>query len=299
MFLRYKFIALIIFMVMQAGILNAAWWTAEEIPVPPAASEVKRETRSIGGAELNFIYYLSNQAAGQIKEFYRGKLSGLGWQERGIMQDLSQIQLPGQMPGLPPAQLNQALEANLIFEKDQDMLIITFLPAEYSQDAKTRFNLCWGKAIKQAQLSADKIAIPELVDKPKKNVFPAYPGASLITLNEHPNSLRATYFSKDDIEAIISFYKNEMSNYGWSLQDERPVKKMKKADMVNDPSACPTCVKNPPNFGSMETWFGQLDFVNDQKDRCNLAIAQIVPAKEGSLSLEMTTISVSYEEKTK
>lgn len=306
MFLRYKFLALIIMasfcLFAQTGVLNAAWWGGDGLPVPPNASEVNRETRDIAGAELNFIYYTSRQEASQIKDFYRTKLSNLGWKEMGVPKDLNQIKLPDQTPALQSEYLSRALETNLIFEKDDDMLIVTFLPGEYSQDAKTKFNVCIAKAIKKAQLSADNIAVPKLVDKPKKNVFPAYPGVSLITLVEKPNSLRATYFSKDDIESVTPFYKTEMSKYGWFLEDEKPIKKMERSDAAgyNSPDSCPTCVKNQPVLSSsMETWFTQLDFSNDRQDRCNILITQVIPMDKLPHSLEITTISVNYEEKTR
>jgi hypothetical protein len=284
---------------IKAQTVDAAWWETKNIPVPAAADKEKEETRIIAGSQMDFTYYTSAQDAAEIKKFYRAKLANLGWQERNFLKDLSQIQLPEGMPTMDTAYLDKMTKSNLLFEKDNETLIITFLPEEYSRDGKTRFNLCQGRKIEaKTELSPDTVPLPVLVAKPKKDVFAVYPEASLLSLNEEARSLRATYLTKDEPEPVISFYKAKMPDYGWYLKSEKPLQKM---DANYAASAdCPSCKANPALLNiPMETWFAEIDFTNEQGDKCNIAVAEIIPLDKKLSSFKMTTIAVFYQEKPK
>lgn len=305
MFLRYKVLIMVILMascaLIKADRLNAAWWEVKNVPVPPAAHKEKEETRIIAGSQMDFTYYTSAQDAAEIKEFYRIKLANLGWQEKDFLKDLSQVKLPEGVPAMDTAYLDKMTKSNLLFEKDNETLIITFLPEEYSRDGKTRFNLCQGRKIEaKTELSADTVPLPVLVAKPKKDVFAVYPAASLLSLNEETHSLQATYMTKDEPEPVISFYKAKMPNYGWYLKSEKPLKKMDTAGMGKDngSESCPSCKANLAlSNASMETWFGEIDFSNERGDKCNIAVAEVIPLDNKLSSFKMTTIVVFYQEK--
>lgn len=285
---------------LNSGGLFAAWWEGKDLPVPPGASEAKRETRRLVGLEYEFIYYESAQKMDMVKEFYRQKLGQSGWKERNLSIDISKLPKIEGLPALDMDSFSKAAESNLLFENENETLSITFMPDEFSGNGKTKFTLCRGKKPQSAaDFDMSKMGIPELVAKPKKDVYPVYPQSSLISLNEKDRSLRATHYTKDDIEQVISFYKSEMSRYGWYLQDEKPVSLMNKGANANygGSEACPSCEKGSLGGGfSAQTWSGQLDFTNKSGDSCKIMVAQILPGDAKNQMFDMTTIMVNYED---
>ncbi len=284
-------IGLIFCLAIPLNLVSAAWWENKNLPVPPTAQKEKEETRIISGAQMDFTYYTSTQDAFSIREFYRINLTNSGWQERNLLKDVAQMQLPQGVPAIDSSALNKMAEANLFFEKGDETFIITFLPQERSQNNKTRFNVCYGKRSEmKLQPPGDSIPVPVLVAKPKKDVFPVYPGASLISLDEGKGSLRASYLVKDEPETIIPFYKSKMADYGWYPKNEKPLKKM-GAD-------CPSCQANRAvSNASMETWVAEINFSNERDDTCNIVVAQVIPLDKNLSSYKMTTVVVLYQEK--
>ena len=302
MFFGFRFLSRVAFFILilvaPFNLARAAWWDGEDLPVPPNAGEDKRETRKISGTEFEFAYYSSTQSASQTREFYQTRLPQLGWNRKELIKDLSQLQAPeGQAVNME--YVNKALESNLFFEKGDENLIITFMPEDASQNGKVKFALCRGKKIQAARMMADKVTVPELVAKPKKDVYPVYPDAALVSLSEDARSLRTTYFIKEEIEPVAAFYKTRMSEYGWSLTAERPISKINKGDVKNPGSdSCPSCAKAEALLGvSLETWSTEMDFGDARGNTCHIMVAQVVPGDEKHKSLGMTTIVVDYEEK--
>ncbi len=299
MFFRDKVSRLIIGFIFILGLslnsLIAAEWDEQAIPVPVAAEQVKTEERMMQGSEFSFIYYTSNEDVAGIKDFYRYRLPNLGWKEKKLAEDLSQIK------GFKmDASLKGVLGQNLIFEKDSDMLIINFLPAGAPGDSKTYFTLSQGKVEMGKELPEDINPAPELLTKPKKDVAPVYPGAALISLDEKESSLKATYFTKDDIEPVAAFYKAKMINYGWYLTNEKPLEKVESelAAGYDITKHCPSCAKEATTLAqSIETWWTELNFANQSQDTCNIVLYSVVNTQPESISLEMTTILVDYVQK--
>lgn len=288
MLFRFKVVLIFVFLFSFIAAANAAWWDTGTLPVPADTKEVKKETRKIGEQELFFTYYVSNQEVGQIKNFYRKRLVLAGWTEKDLMQNLNQVQAPG----LDKESMRKILETNLFFENDTDTLILNFIPAQFSQNGQTRFTVCQSKKVSSLQVSPDMVPVPGLVERPKKNVAPVYPDASLINLAEDSRSLRATYFSKDDIEPVISFYKNKMFEYGWDLIKEAPLKK-------TDAASCPSCQKIPGAAAkSSEVWMAEMEFSNQRGDTCRIGLSEVITAFEAMPEpMNITTISVIYDEK--
>jgi hypothetical protein len=295
MFFRFKtaliFLFLFFSLFINNGSLEAAWWDAgSSLPIPPGANVEKQETRSMAEQKMFFTYYTSSQGADEIKDFYRKKLTLQGWKERNLAQDIERVQLPGVDKG----PMKKALEANLFFENDADTLILNFIPAQFSRDGKTKFSICQTKKFSSLQISQDTVPVPELLARPKKDVAPVYPGASLVNLAEDSRSLKATYFSKADIEPVISFYKTKMPDYGWGLVKEAPLKKM-------DAGNCPSCQNNPFTAAqSTEAWIAEMDFANEKGDSCKIGLSEVITKNIAtSKIINITTISVSYDKKTK
>jgi len=296
---RYKFVLLITLVLstilMATNSINAGWWEANSIPVPPGTQEANKETRRISGSEFEFIYYTSTQDIDALKQFYRLRLPQSGWKEKELAKDMGQLQGVQIDTGM----LNKTLENNIMFEKEGETLMISFMPAGFSQDGRTKFTVSKGKLSLEKAPSSDDNLIPELLTKPKKEVAPEYPGAKLVSLSEQQSSTQATYMTKDDIEGAISFYKSQMPGYGWSLAGEEPVTKADYGDTTKyDISQyCPTCPKDTLiSPGSISTWTAQLKFSNAKGDGCRVFLSQTQASGKASSALNMTTIVMYYEE---
>jgi hypothetical protein len=300
MFLRNKVIVgIILFLgtiVLSINSLEAGWWEDLSLPVPPSTQEVKKERRKLAGSEFTFIYYESSLGASNIKDFYRQRLTNAGWQEKNLLKEA------GNIPNfqIDPNVAN-ALSQNLNFEKDKERLFINFLPENFAQDGKTRFTIGKGETLKPGQAQKQDGGFGfELLDKPKKEVAPVYPKASLIDLSEQEHSSTLTYSTKDDIEPVVLFYKNNMANYGWNLIEEEPIEKkdfstdLEKYDLAQ---VCPSCAKNKINLlKSMEMQFARLKFTNPGGDSCDIVINSMMSGEAGAGSLRFTNILVRYDE---
>jgi len=276
--------------------LNAGWWEGKNIPLPAGAEEARQETRRIGGSELIFTYYTTTQENNaSIRSFYRRRLPDLGWKEKEIIKDLQQV------PNLQVnAAFKNALEQNLMFEKDTDLLIINFMPEGVFNDAKTRFAIAQGKMDLKNAPTDEKKLMPELLTKPKKKSAPVYPDSNLINLSEEDNSSLATYYTKDDIESVSKFYKDGMPSIGWSLTEEKPIQETVGAANNYDISKhCPNCPKDT-NFdtASIKTKITELHFSNHKGDICGIVISnQSSTQAQASPLGSITIILVNYESK--
>lgn len=285
-------IAIAIVFIINAIPLQAAL----NIPIPQNTETTKEETRLIVNSEYDFNYYTSGLGDNKIKSFYRSELPKLGWREKKVVNELN-------LAGLKiPSSLSNMLEQNLVFEKGTDTLVINFIPEALSPKGKTQFTVAVGKAINAEEIKEGENYMPELLARPQKDVFPVYPGASLISLSEPEGSIKATYFAKGDIEVVAGFYKNKMLNYGWLLINDVPAYKAdvpvaKKEDIS---AYCPSCAgKGEMSTGSIENWMAELYFTNQNQDTCNIVLSQATGIKEiiGNMNMETTLILVDYEEK--
>ncbi len=319
MFLKSRINTIIIlaisFIIINTAIIHAAWWEEKRFPVPQNTEQVKQQTKKIAGFDFKFTYYVSTQDTQSIKEFYRRELGNLGWSERQLQQDLAKIKndaeaasklkaLPGNMfsDSKDDTAGNIFFENNLVFEKDEVMLTITFLPEAAVRDGKTKFSLSEGKLeLQKKQAISESQYVPELLAKPKKNVTPLYPGAILINLSEKEDYLKATYFTKDYIEDVADFYKQNMSGFGWSLINETPVTKVDFTNLAkyNQASACPDCERNLALASAMtEMWFMELGFSNSRQDSCKIGLFNnIIKGEQIKPMLNFTNIRIEYEKK--
>lgn len=288
MFSRYKVARLsgflLLIMSISAHYLYAAWWDRNTIPLPAGTEEVFQETRNISGSEFVLKYYASAQDAKGISDFFRSKLPALDWKEKELLKEMRQI------PDLKiPDSLKDMLALNSIFEKEGETVMINFLPQGAVQDAKTRFTIARGNTEAKKEPKEDDF-IPRLSGKPKLDVAPVYPDAALIALSENSGFMRATYFVKDDIDKVSEFYKNKMLDYGWSLTEEKPLKKLDSGE-IDLSKLCPDCPKDKKTQQAVkpvDMAVSELDFSNKEGDLCIIALTDAGPK-------DTTTIMVQYE----
>lgn len=263
--------------------LTGAALAQEYLPVPSGAQESKKQVRKLAGSEYTLTYYKSSSSSEEIKSFYRANLPALGWKEKGFLDDLSQIEQLKDNPFL-----GQVLEKTLVFEKDKEIIIINFLPA-LRQSKEIQFTLSRGTMPEMpegAQAEQQPFIVPELVAQPKKNVAPAYPGSSLMFLQEPQAGQRAVYATADEAQKVAGFFKEQMPGYGWALQEETPAEKLNQD--------CPTC---PKTTGlPIETWVTKLKFTKPGAE-CEVVLSQIKAGNVLPQGMAATTILVNYDEK--
>lgn len=299
----YKVIGITsVFIMIATSCLQAAWWDGKSIPVPADTVESYQQSRSMLGSEFSLTYYTSSQTADEIKDFYRKKIADLGWHEKKFTADFEKMKASTVKTN---AFLGNVMEANLFFEKDNEKLIITFLPKEASGDGKTKFSIAQGKIEMNDKNIEQKNLVPALLAKPQKEVAPNYPGASLFTLSEDSNFLRATYMTKDRPEEAANFYKENMSIYNWSLTNERPFEKQKPDNSAleeakNNPAFISQKEKIAPMLDSLDTGLSELNFSNDKGDICKITISNLaMPGAPNENFKNITTIMVYYEKGSK
>ena len=314
MFYKKRILKTVLLVVFIAGFcLNAAyaaWWDTNAIPVPEDSQKVDTQTRAIGKTKIELNYYSSTLSVDEIRDFYRKELAARDWKESNMLQSFSSSPELEKKPGAKDFFAN-----NIIFEKDEKILYINFLPGGVYRDAKTRFTVgLWQKPAKGETAGG----LPQLLKKPKKDVAPAYPGASLMSLSENENSLQAMYMAKDaPAEEIAAFYKQNMPGYGWSLTSEEPMHKvglqgMNKYYTKAETGECPDCVKAteetaaqglPEIAGAGDFFAGEMVFSNAKGDICQIVLSRGEFTFGGLGDMagripKLTSITVHYEKKT-
>jgi len=302
MFSKIKIFILVLCFFPGLGLnsLQAAWWDTNTIPEPPSTQQVDEEARTMADTKIEVSYYSSDLGIDEIKDFYSKELIGKEWKESEVYQNI--LNLP-ELKKKPKTE--QFLAGNLVFEKGEQVLFINFLPQNVYGDQKTRFTLSrWNREIPKTP----EINIPQIAQKPKKDVAPAYPGASLVGLEEDENLSVANYISQGaGIGEIAAFYKDNMRKYGWSLESEEPVEKAGLKDMKKyyfaSETDCPECQasKLPLAAGaeSIELLMGRQVYKNAGGDTCVVVFNQpVIPEAEAAGIGKMTNITVRYEKKT-
>lgn len=297
--LRITILSVLILTVFT-GVIHAAWWSEKRFPVPANTEQVKEQTRKIAGSDFKFTYYVSRQDKEGIKDFYRRELSGLGWNEQELKQSLSEAKTGSavQVSG------NVFFDNNLVFKKEDSILTLTFLPEGVIKDERVRFSISEGKLElgKKRDISKQEEYVPQLMARPKKNIAPLYPKATLINFSEKDGYLNATYFTKDYIEDVADFYKNNMSGHGWSLISEIPLARidlLNSTKFASPASVCPECSQGQQMPSVItDMWFMELVFSNPRQDSCRIGLFNnIVEGSDSKQLLNFTNIRIEYEKK--
>jgi len=294
--MRFKMkVLILIALVMIANPAFAGIWDWGSIPVPDGTEEVNKETRRYAGSNFDFIYYLSAKDADGIRDFYRSRLSTLGWKESDMRKNLNKVPGFDSNPGF-----SEFFDNNLLFEKEGELITLCILPARASKDGKTRYSLQKGKLDPNSLNAVDKPIVAELVAKPRKEIL-VYPGASLLNLSEGDGSSKSTYMSTADIETVMAYYKEKMADKGWTLDEEQPIS---KKDVQNNSQEilkknCPTCTEHAVGATKVESLSGELLFSNQDQAQCHIVLSAINFPGIPIAGLNNTVIMVKYEEKKK
>jgi len=272
-------ILVFIFLFLFIAQAQAAWWQLSSLPLPQQTQEVNKEKTAVMGQDFEINYYVSSLDESSIKDFYRKRLPALGWKEKNYMQELNKSgkNKIGQA-------LSQVFDINLVFQKQDERIMVTFLPIQASRDGKTRFSVSQGKIEpEKEEMAEQEQPAPLLMTKSKKEILPVYPGSSLVSQSEEKRKLQASYTTSADIQEITPFYKNEMAKFGWQLDTEMPAKKVSETSDAL------------PQEGSLDGWVAELDFSKPTGETCKIALSQLVTSSEKYKYLNTASIMVTYE----
>lgn len=270
--------------------VSAASRDTQKALLPPDAEVVTKEQRKMQGSAFDFTFFTTNLGPGSVKDFYRQRLASSGWKEKDPMKDASALpgfQIPPELAGL--------MGNNVIFEKGEQKIIINILPAGYSPDNKTRCIYASGKHDFEKKASDDDF-VPSLMRKPKKEVAPVYPGASLIELSEEKDSMKATYFVPTDIETALTFYQINMGDFGWTLTEEAPLNTREFPEYELS-TVCPTCPKDmKADLSGYKSKYAVLGFKTDKAETCRIVFSSVVNDKETlDVALRSTSVILHYQ----
>jgi len=246
----------------------AAWWEIG-LPVPGSTKETKKETKEVFDSKFEFTHYTSNLEPQEIKDFYAEKLAAAGWKEIKMQEEIKDT------AGAEAAeQMNEFFSYNLMFEKGDEEIVITFVPGTF--EGQTRYTVSRGKVAEEKEEAKPKR--PPI--QPKK-LIPVYPGVENASPEEiGEDSFNGAYFVSDSADDAASFYKNKMPDFGWELVNE---------ERSSEGLGCPECAElgsgENPSFSTLT-----LDFANDEDDVCKIVLMETYTADKG----RQTLITVTY-----
>lgn len=285
----------IVFTLISALVVSPVWaaWGEKSLPVPPGVEKLKSETRNLGGIEFKFSYYSSSSSIKNIKDFYRTRLVSDGWQELALQKSVSYLPQADQKVS---ESLEKFSQVYLAFLKEGRTITITFIPEGVATDGKTRFSVTEQVAPFRGMTSGDIARSGAVLEKPSKNFAPEYPGADRMGVHEQKGRINVAYVVEDDPGKILSFYKNKMAGYGWTLKDDIPLQETSTRELMEKFAAegCAECAKAESyNEGT----FGLLNFYNTKGDNCKVGVFKSSRDQGDALLAKLTHITVSYEEK--
>lgn len=172
------------------------------IPVPSSTKEVRKQKMQLMGSDFTTTIYASKLSFKQIADFYSKHLTKDGWQDLFSDKNIKKHIGSG------------ALSKQLIFKKDEEMITITYLPTS-TLAGETRFSLSQGKMSfpEEAKEQEPTVEAMEAID------IPVYPNAVPFSFGS-PGDKPLGYTTSDSAEEVLQFYRNKMSLYRWTLEEE-------------------------------------------------------------------------------
>jgi len=172
------------------------------IPVPSSTKEVRKQKMQLMGSDFTTTIYASKLSFKQVADFYSKRLAKDSWQDlfsdKNIKKHVDSSVFPNQ----------------LIFKKGDEMITITYLPTS-TLAGETRFSLSQGKISfpQEPEEQEPTVEAMEAID------IPVYPNAKPISFSSSGNKPLG-YTTSDSAEEVLQFYRNKMSLYRWTLEEE-------------------------------------------------------------------------------
>jgi len=216
---------------------DAAIW--ENIPAFPQAQKVKQEEALLDNNPIQSTIYSTLSSPEEIIEFYKTKLANFGWKlksekdEQGIKllnfykEDKIVSLIVQNMIGKTFITITQSMAQQELpkskapcpeCEKQKEELIEKWKLPEGTKLEDVNIEQIKKEALLQVQ---NNTVIQEDAPGNDLKFVPRYPGAVRASSFERENGKKVnlSYYSQSSIENVANFYRQNMGNYYWKLED--------------------------------------------------------------------------------
>lgn len=234
-----KQILLLLCFLFFAALSEAAVW--ENIPALPQAQKLKQEEALINNSPAQTSIYTTLAASDEIIEFYKTKLTNFGWKLGSEMnQQGVNLIVFSKADKILTIMIQNMLEKNFItvtqsMVPKKDLKEAQPCPEceKHKEELKKKLGLSEESMGKIINVPEDVIALR--TPKAKEMTLPKEdtPGRDLQFVPRYPQAVRVNdmerekgkkvslaYYTKDSAESVISFYRQNMGNYYWQLENE-------------------------------------------------------------------------------
>ena len=171
-------------------------WAAElTVPLPADALKVSEKTANFGPIKSVAKIYQSSWTPDKVVSFYKKEMLLAGWREG----------------------------KDGVFTKDSYIIVVAVSPLK-DEAGKITFS----NTISEIPTKEEFFALPK-PEPEKLNFMPVYPGSVQIFLLNSSLGVSGSYETERSIKEVVFFYKSGMLNYGWTLDNETPI----KAEAIN------------------------------------------------------------------
>jgi len=217
-----KQIVLIFCFLSFAAISKAAVW--ENIPAFPQAERIRQEETLVNNSPARTTVYSTLASPEEIVKFYKTKLINFGWK---LETEANQQGIEMLMFSKGDKFLNIMLQS--ILGKNFITLAQSINPKELLKQKPP----CPECEKKQEELNKGIEPARDLISKDenfsKKDTpgrdlqfVPRYPGAVRASAMERENGKKVnlSYYSQSSVEDVVNFYRQNMGNYYWQLDNQ-------------------------------------------------------------------------------
>jgi hypothetical protein len=209
------------------AISEAAIW--EDIPALPGSQRVRHEEVVVNNNPVQTTIYSTTLSPEEIVKFYKTKLSSFGW---GLKSEVTQQGMTLLVFSKGDKLLNMTIQnilgGNYITIMQSRMSQEPLKPCpeceKKLEEIKKDLKLSNESGEKKIEIPTDAISKEQETDTPGRDLqfVPRYPGAVRVNDIEKENGKKVniTYYAKDPVENIINFYRQNMGNYYWKLENE-------------------------------------------------------------------------------
>lgn len=160
------------------------------LPSPAGAVKVLEKSANFGPIKSFTKVYKTSLAPDRVLSFYKKEMVNVGWKQ----------------------------EREGVFIKDNYLAVIVCNPAK-NKTRGIEFS------VTTSNIPAKEEILAMRKTRPDKLIFmPVYPGSVQVFLWDLPTGVTGSYETESSVKEVVFFYKSGMLNYGWSLDNEAPVK---------------------------------------------------------------------------
>jgi len=213
------------------GNVQAGLW--EGMPTLPSSERIKFEEALINNSPVQVSVYSTDMSLEEAVNFYKDKLSSFGWLlVSGVARD--------GVNAIAFSKNDKLLNISLRSIQGKNYVTITqsMVPEEMLTE-KERCSDCEQKSPdmlkgqpQQPQNTGISDGASILEDNPGKDLalVPRYKGAVRANSIERDKGRKVTltYFTKDPVEKVVDFYRQNMASYYWALENEVDLQKLPK-----------------------------------------------------------------------